>query len=465
MKKSANPFLALSLSVVMIILAACGQSPKSPEITLNTLAAGDLDLTFSGDGLIDSSLQAGDDRARAVAIQADGKAVLAGTTGAGNYGVTRYKADGSGLDLSFDADGIRVVDMGSATDTATAMTLQSNGKIVVVGEVAGGFGKDVGIMRLNSNGTLDNTFSGDGKGFYDFNHFKDDFVTGVVMQGNKIVVSGYVQEDSGSSSTAFVVMRLNSNGTPDLSFNASGVKLISFSADGFFSAKANSLSIINNKIVVVGRAEFNDNNWYFGVARLNNNGTLDNSFSGNGLTAFNFSDLIGPCNVGFENVAFGVSVNPGLFLAGQDIGFVVVGRTNACGSSDAAVARLKTNGDLDTTFSSDGKRVIGDANFENARAVRTSGGFPMPGPSVSPMKITIAGSREGGIATDFQVFRLNWNGTSDLGFSGDGKLTTDLNGSDDRAYALALSGGKIYVAGETKNGASYEFAVARYKAN
>jgi uncharacterized delta-60 repeat protein len=436
------------------------------EAGLSPLAAGDLDTTFSGDGLVDSSLQAGSDRARGLAVQSDGKVVLAGTTGSGNYGVLRYKADGSGLDLSFDGDGIKVVDMGSATDTGTAMTLQSDGKIVVVGEVAGGFGKDVGVMRLNSNGSLDNTFSGDGKGFYDFNHYKDDYVTGVVMQGTKIVVSGWVQEDSSSSNTVFVVMRLNSDGSPDLSFNGSGVKRFSFSPEGALSAKAYGLTIANNKVIVVGRAEFNANIWYMAAARLNDNGSLDNSFSGNGLAVLNFKEVAGTCSVGSENEAFGVAINPGLLLVGTDPGFVMVGRTNACGDSDVAVARLLSNGNLDTSFSLDGKRILGDANIESARAVRNSGGLPMPGPSITPKKITIAGYREGGVGgSDFQVMRLNWDGSSDNTFSVDGKLTTDFNGSHDRGYALVLAGGKIYVAGETKNGADYEFAVAGYNAN
>lgn len=435
------------------------------EASLGALAAGDLDVTFSDDGLIDSSVQTGSDRARGLAVQNDGKVVLAGTTGQGNYGVLRYKADGSGLDLSFDADGIRIVDMGSATDIVTAMTLQSDGKIVVVGEVTGGFGKDVGVMRLNSNGSLDNTFSGDGKGFYDFNHFKDDYVTGVVMQGTKIVVSGYVQESSSSSNTQFVVMRLNSDGTPDLTFNGTGVKRFSFAGEGAFSAKAYGLTVFNNKIIVVGRAEFNASIWYMAAARLNNNGSLDNTFSGNGLAVVSFKELVGACSVGSENEAFGVAISPGISLAGSDRGFVMVGRTNACGDADVAVARLNVNGTLDNSFSADGKRIYGDAQVESARAVRTSGGFPGPG-VVSPKKITLAGYREGGVGgSDFQVMRLNWDGSLDNTFSGDGKLTTDFNGSHDRAYALALSGNKIYVAGETRNGLQYEFAVARYNAN
>jgi uncharacterized delta-60 repeat protein len=277
MKKVSQPkiqsylrFLyTLIILAFTLVLGACNQSDVQPqEPDLSPLAAGDLDATFSGDGFIDTDLEPGNDSARKVSIQTDGKLVLGGTTGAGNYGVVRYKADGSGLDLGFDGDGKRIIDMGSASDKVKAMTMQVDGKIIVVGEVAGGFGKDVGIARLNSNGSLDTTFSGDGKGYYDFNHFKDDYVTGVAMQGSKIVVSGWVQLNSGSDATAFAVMRLNSDGSPDLSFNGSGVKLVSFSSEGFFSAKSQAVMIANNKIIVVGRAEVNPFNWYMAAARL-----------------------------------------------------------------------------------------------------------------------------------------------------------------------------------------------------
>jgi serralysin len=169
-------------------------------------------------------------------------------------------------------------------------------------------------------------------------------------------------------------------------------------------------------------------------------------------------EFFAPCNVGFENEAFSLATNPSI-PAGTDPGFVMVGRTNACGNSDVAVARLSANGNLDNSFSSDGKRILGDANYEVALSVRTSDW-------VGGNKITLAGYRNGGVGgSDFQVMRLNWNGSSDTSFSGDGKLTTDFNGSHDRAYSLNLSGNKIYVAGETRNGASYEFVIARYNAN
>lgn len=493
-----HQLLAFSLLILpMTLLAACNTAsqdsvPQEPEWTLetkapasiensssidtnfsaetsssglSTQAAGDLDVSFSGDGLLDSSIQAGDDRALGMAVQNDGKIVLAGPTGLGNFGVARYTSTGV-FDSSFDADGIKVVDMGSSTDKATDMTLQSDGKIVVVGEVQGYWSQDAAVLRLNSNGSLDTSFSSDGKGYYDFNHFKDDHATAVTMQGSKIVVVGWVKQSSSSTLNNFVVMRLNANGSPDLSFNGSGVAYVNFPG---YSAQATEVIVSNNKIIVVGYVSAG-NSTEFAVARLNNNGSLDTSFSGDGKTNFHFRDYF-YCDDGLENEAFGVAVDPGFFFTynglGVDRKIVVTGRTNACGDSDFAVARLNSNGSLDTSFSGDGKRILGNPKDEVARAVVTTGGmFLYPYGSSSPKKIVLAGYSEGGPnGADFKLIRLNWDGSNDSNFSWSSIVDTDFNGKDDRIYGAAIHSNTIIAAGEAQNASTNqaEFAVARYQ--
>ena len=397
-------------------------------------------------------------------VQNDGKVVLAGGTGAGNFGVARFMAEGDGLDGSFSGDGLSLVDMGSPSDRATALALQSDGKLVVAGEVQGAWGLDVAVMRLNADGSLDPGFSGDGRAYFDLNHFKDDRVTAVAMQGSKILVAGWVPEGAG---TRFAVLRLNADGSPDALFGSGGVKLVSFAPEGFASARANALLVSNGKIILAGRAEVNANHWYFGVARLTSSGALDGSFSGNGLAAFSFADF-GACAVGFKNEAFALAADPGFMLvapgSSADRKLVVAGSSNACGSEDMAVARLHSNGALDLSFSGDGKRTVGAAGADAARAIRTSGGGCLPFPCATPKTITLAGYRDGGVGgADFRAARLRWDGALDGSFSGDGVLTTDFNGGLDRAYALALHGNKLYLAGEARVGALYEFGVARYK--
>ena len=117
-------------------------------------------MSFSGDGKQTTEFGpfAG---ASGVAIQADGKIVAVGA-GGGGFALARYNADGS-LDTSFSGDGKQTTDFGNF-DGASAVAIQANGKIVAVGEVSGNFA----LARYNPNGTLDPSFSADGKQTTDF---------------------------------------------------------------------------------------------------------------------------------------------------------------------------------------------------------------------------------------------------------------------------------------------------------
>ena len=130
-----------------------------------TAAAGDLDPTFGPVGYITTSLSAGPDRAFAVARQTDGKIVLAGTRNHGfspNIAVIRYNADGT-LDTSFDGDGIVTTAVaGSSGSQATALAIQPDGKIVVAGTSTQSGNTLYTVVRYNLNGSLDMSFDGDG---------------------------------------------------------------------------------------------------------------------------------------------------------------------------------------------------------------------------------------------------------------------------------------------------------------
>ena len=103
--------------------------------------------------------------AGAVAVQADNRIVMAGTSD-GDVAVLRYNADLS-LDATFDGDGILLTDFGSTADHASNVVLQSDGKILIAAGL-GGAAPDGFIARFNSDGTLDTTFDGDGSITIDF---------------------------------------------------------------------------------------------------------------------------------------------------------------------------------------------------------------------------------------------------------------------------------------------------------
>ncbi|MEZ4751826.1 MAG: choice-of-anchor D domain-containing protein [Bdellovibrionota bacterium] len=128
---------------------------------------GSADTSFDGDGVKTTALSSGFDMARSIALQSDGKIVVAGTTynsstGDFDFAVLRYTSSGA-LDTSFDTDGIKTLAVDSGNNIAESVRIDSSGKIVVAGYVDRSASDDLFVVaRLNSNGSLDTGFSGDG---------------------------------------------------------------------------------------------------------------------------------------------------------------------------------------------------------------------------------------------------------------------------------------------------------------
>src|SRR5687768_5565626 len=129
------------------------------------LAAGSLDKTFGAGGIAVARVGTtciGND----LAIQADGKIVVVGytpwATGTPDFAVARFNTNGA-LDTSFDGDGKVITPVGADLDIAYAVAIQSDGKIVVAGGTRAGIRDDFGVVRYNTDGSLDTTFDGDGK--------------------------------------------------------------------------------------------------------------------------------------------------------------------------------------------------------------------------------------------------------------------------------------------------------------
>ena len=153
--------------------------------------------------------------ARAVAIQSDGRIVAVGSGDPNkNFTVARFNPDGSD-DASFSDDGKAVVTFGEA-DHATAVAIQPDGRIVVAGYTDAGGDNDFAVARLNPDGTLDSTFSGDGKQTIDFG--SDDRAAGVVHRRHEHR-RGRVD---GGGDANFAIARLTADGTLDGTFSTDG---------------------------------------------------------------------------------------------------------------------------------------------------------------------------------------------------------------------------------------------------
>jgi serralysin len=127
-------------------------------------------------------------------IQGDGKIVAAGlasVSGDAQFSLARYNTDGS-LDTSFDGDGLVTTDIAGDFDQAQAVALEGNGKILAAGLAVFSGTVDFALARYNTNGSLDTTFSGDGKVTTDFAGM-DDVAFAVAIQANgRIVAAGRV---------------------------------------------------------------------------------------------------------------------------------------------------------------------------------------------------------------------------------------------------------------------------------
>ena len=384
-------------------------------------ADGDLDTSFGGgDGIVTTLIAGTDDNeSYSVVIQGDGKIVVAGYSWIGSisrsdFALVRYDTDGT-LDTSFGTGGQVTTNFGSSSEIRS-ITLQSDGKIVAAGVSDDNFA----IARYNSNGTLDNTFSGDGKLTTDIGSFDGIYSIAIQSDGKIVAVGG--------SGNNFAIARYGTNGDLDNTFSGDGKLTTDFgsSLESFESVVLQS----DGKIVAAGYSDGN-----FALARYGTNGDLDNTFSIDGKVTTNLGAI--------------EEINS---IALQSDGKIVAAGYSG---SDFFIARYKTNGDLDDTFSGDGivtTDIDSSDDGLNSVVVQSDG------------KILTAGYTDNaGFSYLMVIARYNTDGTLDLTFSGDGIQTTAVGSSDDSATAIALqTDGKIVAAGYSEYGSGFEFAVVRY---
>lgn len=313
-------------------------------------ADGTLDSTFDGDGKIITSIGKNTDIIYAISVQPDGKIVAAGVNFTGTslrrFCIVRYKADGA-LDASFDGDGIVTLNIGTRSmDTAYAVAVQPDGKIVVAGSAymlietkgARPSQNDFGLVRLNEDGTLDATFGDEGKVVTNFGYGGDVAYSLALQTDGKIVAAGTATNGMNQD---FALARYNADGSLDKEFGAGGkVRTDFFDEDDLISA----ISLQpDGKIVAAGYA-VKSTLWDFAAARYAPDGSLDNSFNGSGKLTTDIKS---------NDVARAVAVMPD--------GRIIVSGMSNYGTRDIgtapefALVRLLPDGILDTTFNSEGK--------------------------------------------------------------------------------------------------------------
>ena len=389
-------------------------------------APGDLDTGFSSDGKVTTDVGTVD-AGRAVAVQPDGKIVVAGYSLNGPHNdlvVLRYDADGS-LDTSFSGDGKVLVDIDSKNDFGYSVAVQSDGKIVVAGATATdslGVLFDMAAVRLTTAGELDAGFGSGGVKTVGFGAGSEYAMSVALSSDGKIVLAGY---GSNGSDFDVAVARLTSTGELDTSFSGDGKVLVPVGSGADYG---NAVALAADGDVVVAGSSVGSTE-DIAVVRLTSTGVLDTAFSGDGITTV----AVGSGDDLARAVA--IAADGDLIVAGT--ADVTAGST----TEDIAVVRLTPAGMLDTAFSGDGMTTVavGSGDDEGRGLVVLDDG-----------RIVVVGESHDGSSDDVAVVRLTSTGALDTGFSGDGKATIAVGSASDIGHAVALTADwRLVVAGSS----------------
>ncbi|MEJ2694122.1 MAG: delta-60 repeat domain-containing protein, partial [Candidatus Thiodiazotropha sp.] len=201
-------------------------------------SSGILDTTFGG-GIVTTSIGIGNTSVASIAVQSDGKVLIAGTSSNKltneDFTIVRYAADGS-LDNSFGSGGVLISPLSLDYDYARAIALQPDGKIVVAGTARDGSIDDFALMRIDSDGTLDTTFGNNGHVLTQVGN-GNAYARALALQPDgKILTAGLtLGAYSHQYDNEFVLARYTTSGDLDTSFNNSGLLYMPYGLDREYS--------------------------------------------------------------------------------------------------------------------------------------------------------------------------------------------------------------------------------------
>ena len=365
--------------------------------------AGELDLAFGKNGSVTTNFQSlpRQTEYRSISIQSNGKIVAAGFAKKGFQNIlalARYNSNGS-LDKTFSNDG---------KVTATLLPLWQ----VQYKKMVRYLWQDLPFAKYNVHGSLDNTFP-----------LEKEILEGVsfssiaIQNDGKIVVAG-TTGDPEKNNQDFIVFRYNNNGSLDKTFSEDG----KMQTNIFFNDITKSLKVQDDgKIVVSGTSEFTDHTlkygeyeWYFTVIRYTNDGNLDSSFNGSGILRY------------FIQVGTLTSV------VLQDDGKIVVSGASGVDRPAVILLRFNTDGTFDNSFGNKGLVVTPLSGRINPATIQADG------------KIVVGGHTT---SYNFAVARYNVDGNIDSSFGEGGLQSTRISSDYDALHSLATLKNEIYAAG------------------
>jgi uncharacterized delta-60 repeat protein len=355
-------------------------------IVIRLNSNGDYDPTFGSGGILFTDFSGRYDEGHAIAIQNDGKIVVAGTSGTSDgfsdTALARYLPNGD-LDTTFDGDGkvlLNAFPPQFVSEGILSLAIQPDGRIVAGGSVE----TDFLLFRFNLDGSLDPSFGNGGVVVTGSNPFADDVREVALLSNGQIVAAG--------GSGRCVAARYNPDGTLDASFGTSGLFVANV---GFYTQCFGLDAQADGKLVLAGEASPNMEFDSF-VLRLTSNGFPDPTFG---------------------NIGFVVSnLNPAGTDVFTDLALLSDGRILATGfegespSWDFSAVRLNNNGTNDTSFANSGIAITEISGNDIARTSLIYGD-----------KFVVVGDSEGAGSIKVARYQLSATPTSSADFDGDGK--------------------------------------------
>ncbi len=403
--------------------------------TIISAQDGALDADFDGDGMVPvtATSESSRDNAQDIIVQADSKIVVVGYSDKGtdiDVAIVRLHPDGS-LDNSFSVDGRTTLDLGS-NEHGYSVALQTDQKILIGGTALGMDGVQFLIIRYNADGTLDNSFGING-------HITTDFTGGNnqarkihYLAEGKILITGYSFNGVDSD---FAAAQYNADGTPDLTYGVDGkIRIDIHNGD----QSESSLIQEDGKLILWGHTSPGPKT-DFAVIRLNIDGTLDDSFGDKGIVITPFSDG--------NEYAYSVVLQP-------DGKIVGVGYSESDVDQLLAVVRYHPDGSLDNSFGTNGQasHFVGDSyDNPNAATIQSDG------------KIVVTGTTSGDSGDDATLVRLLSNGSLDNTFGDNGIVITDFFGFSNQSTGITIQPDlRILVCGFVSSTFNRDFLIARY---
>jgi uncharacterized delta-60 repeat protein len=370
--------IALQGDGKLVVTGAVLSAAGPPDIAVTRYNSdGSLDTSFGTGGRVTTDFAGRSDNGTSISIQPDGKILVAGSADSVatqfDFALVRYNANGS-LDSTFGTGGKVTTDFNGGLDAASAIALQADGRIVLAGYATAG-DPHMALARYNPNGTPDSSFGTAGKVITNFNGARD-FANALAIQSDgKIIAGGSIT--SLFENFAFALARYNPNGSLDPSFGNGG-KVITQVVPGADSEDDEIFALAiqpDGRIIAAGKANFRED---FGMVRYLTNGSPDTSFGANGVVTTDFNGQIDNANSVAIQIDGKIVLAGAANLTTGSTGDFGIARYQPSGALDSTFG---TSGKVVTDFSSsvDIARGVVLQSDNRIVAAGSTSNFPSPG--------------------------------------------------------------------------------------